>query len=113
MLELTKSAISYSWAMSLFSVQQVANLLAPRDVSDPMCKADAASYSVTQATQNQFSDLLLGGFQIGDEAQRGLVNLMFDILTLRALAPSYISRLTSDKVEQSRDTLRVFTSAEN
>lgn len=113
MLELTKSAISYSWAMSLFSVQQVANLLTPRHVSEPTRKADAASYSVTQATQNQFSDLILGGFQIGDEAQRYLVSLMFDTLTLRAFAPSYVSRMTSDIVEQSRDTLRVFTSAEN
>ena len=110
MLELTKSAISYSWAMSLFGSQQLANLVTP---GDPTRRADAAFYSVTQATQNQFNDLIFGGFQIGDEMQRGLVDFAFDTLTLRAFAPSYVSRLTSDIVEQSRGTLRVFASAES
>jgi hypothetical protein len=113
MLELTKSAFSYSWAMSLFGSQQLANLVAPADWRDPTRRADAAFYSVTQATQNQFNDLIFGGFQIGDEVQRGLVDFAFDTLTLRAFAPSYVSRLSADIVEQSRDTLRVFTSAEN
>jgi hypothetical protein len=110
MLELTKSAISYSWAMSLFGSRQLANLVTP---GDPTRRADAAFYSVTQAAQNQFNDLIFGGFQIGDEVQRGLVDFAFDTLTLRAFAPSYVLRLTSDIVEQSRDTLRVFTQAEN
>jgi hypothetical protein len=113
MLELTKSAISYSWAMSLFGSQQLANLVAPADRRDPTRRAAAAFYSVTQATQNQFDDLVFASFQIGDEVQRGLVDLAFDTLTLRAFAPSYVSRLTSDIGEQSRDTLRVFTSAAN
>src|SRR5258707_158448 len=64
MLELTKSAFSYSWAMSLFGSQQLANLVAPADWRDPTRRADAAFYSVTQATQNQFNDLIFGGFQI-------------------------------------------------
>jgi len=113
MLELTKSAISYSWAMSLFGTQQLANLVTPSDQRNPTRRADAAFYSVTQATQNQLNTLFFGGFQIGNEVQRGLVDLAFDTLTLRAFAPSYVSRLTSDIVQQSRYTLRVFTSREN
>src|SRR5882672_12817 len=113
MLELTKSAISYSWAISLFGVQQFTSLVTPDDLRDPARRANAASYSVTQATQNQFNDLIFGGFLIGDEVQRGLMDFMFDTLTLRAFAPSYVSKVTSEVVAQSRDTLRVFMSAEN
>src|SRR6266576_2885214 len=113
MLELTRSAISYSWAVSLFSAQQLTSLVTPDNLRDPAREVNAASYSVTQATQNQFNDLIFGGFQIGDEVQRGLIDLMFDALTLRAFAPSYVSRVTSEIAAQSRDTLRVFTSTEN
>jgi len=112
MLELPKSAISYSWAMSLFGAQQFSNLVAPCDGQDPGRKAAAASYFITQTIQNQFGNLLFGGFLIGDEIQRALVDLAFDTLTLRAFTPRYISRLTSNIVAQSQDTLGLFTSAE-
>ncbi|MCA1593857.1 MAG: hypothetical protein LC754_14650 [Acidobacteria bacterium] len=113
MRDLTKSALGYTWAMSLFGVQQLANALAPRDQSQPSRKVNDAFYSVTQATENQFGDLVFGAFQIGDEMQRGLVNLTFDALTLRILSPAYVSRMASEVVEQSQDTLRTFSSAES
>lgn len=99
--------------MSLFSVQQAANLLAPRDGGQPARKANEAFYSVKQSAENQFGDLVFGAFQIGDEVQRGLTNLFLDTLTLRAFSPDYVSRLISGVVEQGQDTLRVFTSSEN
>ena len=99
--------------MSLFSVQQAANLLAPPDRGQPTRKANDAFYSVRQATENQFNDLIFGAFQIGDEVQRGATNLFFDVLTLRAFSPDYIARLTSEIAGQSQDTLRAFSSAEN
>src|SRR2546423_2536952 len=113
MLELTKSILSYSWAMSLFGVQQVANLIVPRSLSQPTREVNSASYSVTQATENQFNDLIFGAFQIGDDTQRFLVDLMFDTLTLRAFTPSYVYRLTSGIVAQSQGTLRTFSSTES
>jgi hypothetical protein len=113
MLELTKAALSFSWAMSLFGTQQLTNLVAPNDLRKPTRRANAAFYSVTQATQTQLNDLLFGGFQIGDEVERRLVDLAYDTLTLQAFRPSYVRTVSADIVEQSRDTLRVFTSAEN
>jgi hypothetical protein len=112
MRDLTKSTLSYTWAMSLFNVQQAANLLAP-ERGQPTRKANDAFYSVRQAAENQFNDLIFGAFQIGDEVQRGATNLFFDALTLRAFSPGYISRLTSEVTEQSRETLRLFSSGEN
>lgn len=113
MRELTKSTLSYTWATSLFGVQQAVNLLAPSDWPRPGREASGAFFSVKQATQNQFGDLVFGAFQIGDEVGRGLTDLFFDTLTLRAFSPDYVSRLTSEVVRQSQDTLRTFSSAEN
>ena len=113
MRELTKSTLSYTWAMSLFGVQQASNLLAPRDWRQPAREANSAFFSVKQAAENQFGDLVFGAFLIGDEVGRGLTNLFFDALTLRAFDPRYASRLTSEVAAQSQDTLRTFSSADN
>ncbi|MCA1636453.1 MAG: hypothetical protein LC802_22880 [Acidobacteria bacterium] len=99
--------------MSVFGAQQLANVLAPESPGKAARKVNGAFYSVTQATENQFGDLVFAAYMIGDEAQRGLVDLMFDALSLRVLDPSYVSNLTSEVAEQSQDSLRVFTSAEN
>jgi hypothetical protein len=99
--------------MSLFGVQQVTNLLTPPNRQQPTRKANGAFYSVKQSVENQFGDLTFGAFQIGDEVQRGLTNLFFDALTLRAFNPSYVSNLTSQVAAQSQETLRAFSSADN
>jgi hypothetical protein len=112
MRDLTKSALSYTWAMSLFGAQQAANLLAPRRGRSAR-EAQDACYSVRQSAQNQFGDLVFGAFQIGDEVQRGLTDLFFDTLTLRAFDPRYVSRLGSQVAAQAQDTARTFSSGEN
>ena len=113
MRDLTKSALSYTWAMSLFGAQQAASLLTPRrERGQPGREAQDACYSVRQSAQNQFGDLVFGAFQIGDEVQRGLTDLFFDALTLRALDPRYVSRLSSQAAAQAQDTLRTFSSGE-
>src|ERR1051325_9585497 len=106
MRDLTKATFSYTWAMSLFGLQQASNLLAPRDRAGRTREANAAFSSSSQAAENEFDSLLFGAFQIGDEVQRGLTNLFFDALTLRALDPRYISNITSQVAAQSQDTLR-------
>ena len=106
MRELAKSAASYTWAMSLFGIQQAANVLTPR-------RANASFFSVKQVAENQFDDVVFAAFQVGDEVQRGLTNFFFDSLTLQTLSPNYISTLTSSVVQQSQDTLQTYSSAEN
>jgi hypothetical protein len=108
--DLTKSTLSYTWATSLFGLRQAANILSPREWRQPGRRANSAFFSVRQAAQNQFGDLVFGAFQIGDEVGRGLTNLFFDTLTLRAFSPDYVARLTSEVAEQTQDTLRTFTS---
>src|ERR1051325_650024 len=113
MRELAKSAFSYTWAMSVFGVQQAANLLAPSNCRQPGRKANATLFSVKQATETQFDDFIFAAYQIGDEFQRGLTDIFFDTATLRALNPSYVSRLTSAAIEQSQDSINTFSSTES
>lgn len=113
MRELAKSAVSYTWGMSLFGVQQAMNILSPSNIRRPARKANDAFFTVKQAAENQFGDLAFAAFQVVDEVQRDLTDLLFATVTLRALNPAYVSRLTSAAVEQSQDTLRTFSSTEN
>jgi len=113
MRELAKSAFSYTWAMSVFGVQQVANVLAPSNCRQPERRANAAFFSVKQAAETQFEDVIFAAFQVGDELQRGLTDIFFDTATLRAFNPSYISRLTSAAIKQSQDSINVFSSTES
>jgi hypothetical protein len=114
MLELTKSAISYSWAMSLFGTRQLANLFMPRELRDAM-RVKAAFYPVTQSFKTELNNnnLIFGAFLLGDDAQRALIDLTFDSLELRVLTSEYLEELTRDLSIQCRETLRVFSSAEN
>lgn len=109
--ELSKSALRYSWAMSLFGVKELANLLTPG--RGGVRRAQAAFYSVTQATEDEFGDPLRAAFELGNDLQREFVDLTFDFLTLRALNPRYLARLGSDIAEQSQETLRAYAPGEN
>jgi hypothetical protein len=112
MRELAKSAVRYTWAMSLFGVQQAANVLAPSNFRQPARRANAAFFSVKQAAEIQFDDLIFVAYEVGDEVQRGLAGIFFDAITLQAFRPNYLSNLTSAVVEQSQDTLQHFSSTE-
>ena len=113
MRELAKSAVRYTWAMSLFGVQQAANVLTPASLRQPTRRANSAFFSVKQAAEVQFEDIVFAAYQVGDEVQRGLTDIFFDALTLQAFHPNYLSNLTSAVIEQSQDTLQHFSSAEN
>jgi hypothetical protein len=113
MRELAKSAVSYTWGMSLFGVQQAVNILSPSSFSEPTRKANDAFFTIKQAAENQFGDLAFATYQVVDEVQRGLTELLFDTVTLRSLNPAYVSHLTSAVVEQSQDTIKTFSSTEN
>lgn len=89
MRDLTKSVMSYSWSMSLFGVQQLVNLLRPS-------QATKAFDNVTQATEDEFGDVLKATFTVGDNLQRRLVDLSFSVFTLGgALNPSKGTQGTS------------------
>lgn len=103
--DLTKSMLSFSWAMSLFGVEQLANTLTPQSPGQPTHKTAAALQAVTQAAEAQLGGALRGAFKAGDQMQRGLVDIMFSFVTLEALNPSQMMRMTSDMMRQTTEAM--------
>lgn len=73
MRDLTKSMVSYTWAMSVFGVQQTLNLLNPNG----QAAGAEAMRNVAGATADTFGPTLRAVYQAGDNIQGGLVDLMF------------------------------------
>jgi hypothetical protein len=99
--DLTKSLLSFSWAMSLFGVNQLTNTLIPQTPSQPTHRAATAFNTVTQATEEQLGSTLKGVFKAGDQLQKGMVDLMFGVLSLETFNPSQMMRMTSDMMRQA------------
>ena len=79
MRDLTKSAFSLSWALSLFGLKQMTNILAPRE-GQSMDSATRAFEAVTETTEEQLTDSLRATYRAGDNLQRGLVDAMFSFM---------------------------------
>lgn len=75
MSEITKSAFSFTWALSVFGVQQMANLFSPS-------RAAGAFDEVTRAAEGELGDVLRGAFKAGDALQRGIVDLALGWTTM-------------------------------
>src|SRR5947209_14603370 len=99
MREFTKSMMSYTWAMSLFGVQQMANAFRPS-------KATESFDNVTKATRDEFGEALRATFRAGDNLQRGLVDLTFGVFTFGMFDRRGASGATSDVGRQSAEALR-------
>lgn len=70
MRELLKSMSSFSWAMSLFGVEQAGNVLSPG-------KSASALNAVAGAAEKQLGSLTGEAFRSGDALQRGMIDMMF------------------------------------
>jgi hypothetical protein len=100
MREFSKSTLGFSWAMSLFGLEQLASALLPRNSE----KATAVFDAVTQAAGEQLSETIQGLFLLGDNLQRETTGLAFSLLTPEVFNPG--SRVTSDIVQQSTEIFR-------
>ena len=98
MREFTKSMTSYTWAMSLFGLQQMVNVFRPQ-------KATESFKNVTKATEEQFGEALKATFRAGDNLQKGFVDVTFGILTL-GMFDRGGARTTADVTRQTGEALR-------
>jgi len=77
MRELAKSMMSYSWAMSVFGMQQAINLMTPSQGNGQCGKATGAFQNVTDATTKTFDNGMRQAFQTGDSVQAAMIDAMF------------------------------------
>jgi haloalkane dehalogenase len=83
MREFTKNLFSFSWAMSLFGLKQLGNVLNPQESLRGAPNAAQSFDSVTDAVVDQFGRTLKQTFEVGDKVQGEIVDLMFGFLGLR------------------------------
>jgi hypothetical protein len=98
MREFTKSMTSYTWAISLFGLQQMVNIFRP-------AKATESFNKVTKATEEEFGDALKATFRAGDNLQRGFVDVTFGVLTLGVFDRGG-AQATADVARQTGEALR-------
>jgi hypothetical protein len=103
MREFTKSMMSYTWAMSMFGVQQVFNLLAPQQDGNQTVKAAEAFDNVTNATVETLDNTLGAAFRAGDDLQKGMLDLMFGGFSGGGFNPDRWVRMGSDVMHQMSD----------
>jgi hypothetical protein len=96
--ELAGSFLSFGWAMSLFSANQLVNLLDPR-------KAESSFNAVTQVARDQVGEALRPAFQVGENLQRGAVDLMFRMVSLGTSSPMRFAKSSAAVVQKSASGL--------
>ena len=75
MRELARSMASFSWAMSMFGIQQMTNVMSPRRAVD-------AFGAVTRTTEEALGPGLRSAFRTGDRLQKAMVDLSFSLVGL-------------------------------
>lgn len=86
MREVAKSILGLSWAVSLFGFQQLSKAMTPATTQP--CDVTATEVDeVSRAVQSRLSDSAAQQFRAGDEWQRRMVDIMFDMASLRAVEP--------------------------
>src|ERR1043165_7632227 len=75
MRDFIKSTLRFSWAMSLFGVQQLENMI--EDSGRQGDKTTTAFDSVTRATEEQLGDAVKDAFKAGNRLQSGVVDAVF------------------------------------
>jgi uncharacterized protein (DUF4415 family) len=106
MRELAKSMLGLSWAMSVFSAQQMAKLIAPS--KEAIDAAVAEVEEVSRFVQSRLSESMAQQFRAGDDWQRRMVDATFmaaaplTSLDPRPLMQSIDSRAMIDAIDPTR-----------
>lgn len=86
MREFTKSTLSLAWAIPLFGAKQMINMVS--NPTRPTHSATQAFDAATQATGSQLGDMMQSMFQVGDDLQREMTDMMLDMLNPRQTVKS-------------------------
>jgi len=79
MRDLTKSAFSFGWAMSIYGMKQMTEAFIPGKMTNTAQAFDP----VTKAAVDTFGNALKTAFQVGDALQRVIIDFMFNLLAGR------------------------------
>jgi len=107
--------MSYAFAKSLYAGQEIAKMVgfsekmvkpknppAPGPDGEDPATLSGQMYRSTKRTVEKFGDPAAVMFIAGDEYQSKAVDAVFDVLTLKAMSPSYWYKATDHLITQSR-----------
>ena len=106
MRDLTKSFMSFSWAMTLFGLDQLRHLVADDDSGKRRQRIGGDLDAVTTAAKDRLSERNASMFDAGQNLQRDMVDLTFDIFRGENLKPRKILDRAADIAEESAGSLR-------
>ena len=92
MRDLTKSMLTFPWAVTMLAIQQASNLMKPTEGG--AVKAAAAFDAVTHATEQQLDGWMKQTYQFGSTVQKTLVDLM--MLRPPAVDSSSLMRMAAE-----------------
>jgi hypothetical protein len=114
---LAKAALGFSWAISMFGLQQMTKMMTA--LSGEQQERLAAEFeAVSRAAQEHLSEEMKQQFKTGDEWQRRIVDAMFgnvsaDLVDPRKYVelvdPRSVMRATADLMQRSADAIKQAT----
>ena len=87
MRDLTKSFTSFSWAMTLFGLDQLRHLIADDDSGKRRERIGGDLDAMTSAAKDRLSERNASMFDAGNTLQSDMVDLTFDIFRGEELKP--------------------------
>jgi len=96
MREIAKSMMSYTWAMSMFGVQQAINLMTPVQGAGQSAKTAQAFDNVTEAATKTFDTSIMQAFNAGTSLQNGMIDMMFGGFLAGGCDPGRLMRMGTD-----------------
>jgi hypothetical protein len=100
MRELARSMMSYTWAMSMFGVQQAINMVTPVQGADQSARTAQAFDNVTDATTKTFDGSIMQAYKTGNSLQAGMIDMMFGGFMAGGCDPSRLMRMGSDAMRK-------------
>jgi hypothetical protein len=104
MREVAKSMLGFSWAVSLFSLEQMSKLLVPS--TEKGATAALEFDEVSRVVQSRLSEPAAQQFRAGDDWQRRLVDVLFDAASLESLDPRRMVQAGVDVMKHSVSAVR-------
>ncbi len=107
MRELAKSMMRFSWAMSLFGMDQLSTLVSKdEDDESQESKVTSSFDNVSTTTGSHFSSRTRNLYDSGDKFQGEMVDVVFDFFSADSWSPRDVLNRAADIAENSADALR-------
>ena len=83
MREFTKSMMRFTWSMTVFGTKQMFDLFRSQGRGEKLHETTEAFDHVTNAAEGEMEDVTKSVFQMGDNLQKNMVDMMFGMTPFR------------------------------